>query len=656
MGQGLDMAMVLLVIAVILVLIWIALGYGAGGGTWRVHQLRVTSPDNQLILGSNTGIINNETTSGTVTYNLPDPQIARCNFILSESSSGTQDIHSALQLYGNLVLANDSARSILHGTKASQTGTHNLTIHGSDSAGSATGGSITLQAGESATGTGGDINLIPGKGGQVNIDGSSPIVLSGDMLFTTTADHSIKFTATGTTKHDLLIQGLNTSGAAQGGYLTLAAGTNTGAAEGGHLNLLGGNGGTTSGGGGSVDLVAGDGVTDGTGGTVNITSGNGTGAGHTGGGVLLTTGDATADAAGFMQLLGGTSTGGAGGQINITAGQGSTVGGSLNLVSGKGQGTGIKSGGLNLDVGSSTDSLFGDIKIGTARAADLYLGTGSSNTKIDSTSIELTGKLTVDSDALIKGALQTTPNANLVITGNAGPTLSLLSTVSSNLRLSASDASSANFIESGDSSKAGAKRELRFSGIAGTPLWWTMNANGSGNLDGQDATDASSSTDASAAFHTKGGVAIEKKLYVGTSLFLPSGGSGTALDWYEEANFNSGYTFIPGGATVAATDVKVTRIGRQVTLNGPTLVAKGTNNGVLTSNSGLSAKFRPSANYQQPVIVYLNGAVQTAPGLLLVDSGTGVVGIFLALNAGLFTAQAGDNGIVGNWSATYFVS
>lgn len=559
-GGGLDIALVLLVIAVMLILVWIVIGDGGGGGTWKVHQLRITAPENQIILGCNTGIISNVTT-GTVTYNLPDPATTNCKFILSEATD-TQNINSNVQLEGNLVLENSQNRSILHGS-TSTTSPHTLLIQGSNTLASATGGSVTVHAGESATGQGGDVNIIAGKNGSVNISGG-PTVFDDDIEFSTTKNHYIKFADTGATTRSLFVQGLDTTDAVTGGILSLSAGSNTSGGDGGALSLLAGKGGVTAGNGGAVTLAGGD-------------------------------AQAAAKNGGAVSIQGGK--GGAGG----------------------------------------TD---GAISIGTSDVSTITLG----NTTAGMTTIE--------------GALQTTPSANLLVTGNAGPTFSILSTSSGHLRLAASHANTANYIESGATGTAASQRKLHFTGIAGTPIMWTMGSNAKGaNLTGTDDTAATSSSDTSAAFHTAGGIAVAKNAYFGDSIFLKSGGTG--LNWYQEATLTTKATFTPGGnQTTDAKDVKITRIGRQVNLYGQEFKAtKGgtTNAGTLVFDTALDANFRPVNTSRTAVQVLLNGAAQAAAGIITVTT-AGVITVYLTLAEGSFTDQAGNNGLQEGWSVTYSVT
>lgn len=684
-GEGLDMALVLLVIAVILVLIWIALGYGAGGGTWRVNQLRVTAPENQLVLGCNTGIINNVTTTGTVTYNLPDPEIARCNFILSESSTGVQDIHSALQLYGNLILANDAARSVLHGTTASQTGTHNLLIHGSDSAGPATGGSITIHAGDSESGVGGDINLVPGNGGKITFDGS-PIVIDGDIEFSTTQDHYIKFESTGATTRALFVQGLDTTGAATGGTLSLSAGSSTVAGAGGDLALLAGKGGPAAGGaGGDVTIAGGDAQTaTKTGGSVSIQAGK-AGAGGSNGSIEIGTSSGSAptgitlgnSASGntLIEAANDTST-----SANVLVS--GNIGPSLGLL------TSDDTGYLRLRATLSETFIESGLKATTDSQAPLrfkpILGSANWWSMNNSGKGNLVGedttspanladtkaafytkggavvseKLFVGKNAQVEGSLVATPDANLIITGNAGPTVSLLSTVGGNLRLAASNASAANFIESGATSAAASTRELRFTGIAGSPLWWTMNLNSNGNLAGESNKTPTTSVDtANASFYTKGGGIVEKDWFVNGGLYLANGA--TAFSWFEEYDHTTKATFQTGGKqTPVAGVIKVSRTGRQVTLYGSNLLATNAgspNTGVLKTDTALPSKFFPVFPAQQPAYVTLNGNHPKNAGLVQVDT-AGFIYVSMELDGTGFTSQAGDNGIPEGWTVVYTVS
>ena len=105
------------------------------------------------------------------------------------------------------------------------------------------------------------------------------------------------------------------------------------------FNIVGKPAATVTSAGGAVDIVAADGgATSGNGGAVNITSGTGV----YGGGITLTSGDATGaiTEAGVINILGGTAASGGGGAINIFAGSSTGNPGTIKLRPGDGSSTG----------------------------------------------------------------------------------------------------------------------------------------------------------------------------------------------------------------------------------------------------------------------------------------------------------------------------
>lgn len=272
-STGIDGAILILALGVIAILLY----YGTchGGGLWKVQQLRITSNENQLILGCNTGVITN-TTGQLTTYTLPDPAVSACNFILSEAT-GPQNIHSGLDITGNIILDNSTSRSLQLGSTPSNTSA-DLNINGSSSLGTA-GGNVNVNAGNSQTASGGNITLNPGTGatpGSVIVNGTVAQI-AGDIAFTPNASHAIRFASSGAVTESLSVQGLNTTGTAAGGNVAVVAGSNSDSGPAGSLTLSGGN--APSGGGGNVIITGGDATTSGTQGSVSIDAGTGGGTG-----------------------------------------------------------------------------------------------------------------------------------------------------------------------------------------------------------------------------------------------------------------------------------------------------------------------------------------------------------------------------------------
>lgn len=116
----------------------------------------------------------------------------------------------------------------------------------------------------------------------------------------------------------------------------------------------------------------------------------------------------------------------------------------------------------------------------------------------------------------------------------------------------------------------------------------------SGGINSTSTTDASSSISGGSGTFS-GGLAVNKKLYVGTGIYLPtSGGTSAQLDFYEE--FSTSVTMTgPNSRTISST-MYLTRIGKIVcmVLTGGTS-ATGTGNTSASSSAGaIPSRFRPN--------------------------------------------------------------
>lgn len=71
-----------------------------------------------------------------------------------------------------------------------------------------------------------------------------------------------------------------------------------------------------------------------------------------------------------------------------------------------------------------------------------------------------------------------------------------------------------------------------------------------------------------------------------------SGGTATALNYYEEYTHSTTFTW--GSHTTGSFDIKVTRIGKKVSIQLPIIAISSTQNGFITANTALPARFRPT--------------------------------------------------------------
>jgi hypothetical protein len=103
------------------------------------------------------------------------------------------------------------------------------------------------------------------------------------------------------------------------------------------------------------------------------------------------------------------------------------------------------------------------------------------------------------------------------------------------------------------------------------------------------------------------------------------GSSGLINYYYEDDTTLAACTFQGdlGGSASASIAIKITRIGRVVTVDIPSLVTvvPTTSSTNLIANTALPTWARPSVSKAQPSVVYNNGAYSTTPGYLFVSTG-----------------------------------
>ena len=159
------------------------------------------------------------------------------------------------------------------------------------------------------------------------------------------------------------------------------------------------------------------------------------------------------------------------------------------------------------------------------------------------------------------------------------------------------------------------------------------------NIEFLNSLDSSSTINGSVNF--VGGVGIQKKLYVGDSIYLPtSGGTASGLNFYEEYLHSTNFSGI--WASPQAGTIKITRIGRQITLFIPELYVIANTSATIAMATILPARFRPSDNCSNSVRVtdnnvslfgtikvYMDGniAISAGASLSAVFSGVGSSGL-----------------------------
>jgi hypothetical protein len=118
-----------------------------------------------------------------------------------------------------------------------------------------------------------------------------------------------------------------------------------------------------------------------------------------------------------------------------------------------------------------------------------------------------------------------------------------------------------------------------------------------------------------------------------------SGGTATALNYYEEGSFTGSAT---GFTTTPAPIIYFTRVGKQVTLNISSFSA--TSNSVNFTITGLPARLSPTREINQLCIVSDNAAFQTTPGYCNITAG-GTTLTFYRNTAGNNFTSSGTKGL-----------
>lgn len=222
------------------------------------------------------------------------------------------------------------------------------------------GGDVSLTAGDadgtSATANGGAVSISAGSGGVLGLGGAVNIASGGSGT-----DYS------GDINIDCA-DGKNGGGSARltggngwgpGGSVTLEGGDSTVNNNGGNVQLTAGDSTGTSGDGGNVNAVAG-GSANGQPGNVNLTGGPGTGA--KGGDANITGGTTTSGAGGNAAIAGGAGVGGEGGDVTVDGGASDTDGGDVTISGGANSSSG-PAGYVTLQGGAPTNGAGGSCNL-----------------------------------------------------------------------------------------------------------------------------------------------------------------------------------------------------------------------------------------------------------------------------------------------------
>lgn len=283
--------------------------------SYVVEQLQATDPKNQIVMGlrGKQAVLSAEDFGQVSVINIPDPgQATGSKFVLTDTTSGSQQINSGIGLVGDLVFSNAADRAIRF-DKTNEGAGAKLSIVGND-AKTGTAGSLVLQAGNAVAGntfgggvfliggdatgntTGGAVTLISGRGDSVN---SGPVgIMSGTSKTGSTGSISIN---TGDSK--------KTSGGVQ---LITGAGADTG-----DIKITTGNASATTS--GKIEIKTGIAATPG---GINISTAGSTGEGN-GGDIKLQCGSSSgAGFGGLLSLISGGSNSGTAGNVVLDVGNG----------------------------------------------------------------------------------------------------------------------------------------------------------------------------------------------------------------------------------------------------------------------------------------------------------------------------------------------
>jgi len=162
-----------------------------------------------------------------------------------------------------------------------------------------------------------------------------------------------------------------------------------------------------------------------------------------------------------------------------------------------------------------------------------------------------------------------------------------------------------------------------------------LNISSGGDIDMSSTTDSSSKT--TGALTISGGVGIEKKLYVGTGLYLPSDGSASELNHYQEGTSEVTFTTNPYTSNPTVT-FEMTRIGNIVNLRlVDTISGSFSSSSHFQSGAGeIPPEFRPNQDYYYPIRI--------------INASSDTIGMFTVSSTGQFFIS-GDYTANGNFTS-----
>lgn len=115
----------------------------------------------------------------------------------------------------------------------------------------------------------------------------------------------------------------------------------------------------------------------------------------------------------------------------------------------------------------------------------------------------------------------------------------------------------------------------------------------------------------------------------------------TALDYFEQITFTA--TFTQSGGYSQTPTIKVTRIGKQVTIELPTFGATTTATAPISSGAtDVPARFRPAIAFSG-FLIYQSAGVSNTPGGLTISTG-GQINLYTTIGQNNFTSGNANSG------------
>lgn len=143
----------------------------------------------------------------------------------------------------------------------------------------------------------------------------------------------------------------------------------------------------------------------------------------------------------------------------------------------------------------------------------------------------------------------------------------------------------------------------------------------------------------------------------GVGIQLPSGGSPSTLDHYEEsAAVSTTFTFNGSGGTSSSVNFFFRRIGKIVVVEVPTILATtGTGSTTFTSGTGfVPSQFRPRASCYFPVLINQGGSTLASMGNFLITT-AGTITVFKDGTSAAWTNSAANSGTATQTDISYII-